>query len=204
VIAYKFLAAGRRGRFSNFTWPEPGEWVRASGPLDACRSGIHACAVDQLPFWLDEELWAVELGGETIRRGNQLVAESGQLTEQITAWSPATAHEYAEACARRGASHAIAALREAGHAGAAERIEGATAIEDLRSTAAEIAELYPDTRIAVMMARDGARRALTHAAPPAAYIAAHTAARVGGPEGYASERRWQADWLAERLGLGTA
>jgi hypothetical protein len=35
----------------------------------------------------------------------------------------------------------------------------------------------------------------------AAYIAAHAAARVDGPDGLAGERAWQARWLAVELDL---
>jgi hypothetical protein len=201
VIAYKFLAGGRRGRFSGFTWPEPGIWVRDDGPLDACRSGIHACAVEHLPFWLDLELWTVELEGEVLTRGNQLIGAGGRLLEQVSAWDQACGQDYAEACARRGAHHAIGALRAAGFDAAAERIELAGSVEELRATAAELAAAHPELPIAVAMARDGARRAVTGAVPTAAYIAAHTAARVGGADAYAAERRWQSGWLVDRLGL---
>ncbi|HEX3617761.1 MAG TPA: hypothetical protein VHU61_14570 [Solirubrobacteraceae bacterium] len=201
MIAYKFLAGARRGRFSAFTWPEPGTWVRDPGPLDVCRSGIHACAVEHLPFWLDQELWVIELDGEVLSRGNQLVAGAGRLVERVSGWTPACTQDYADECARRGARHAMTALRAAGFGAAATRLEEAASVEDLRAAAAELVAADPELPIAVAMARDGARRAVTGAAPTAAYIAAHTAARVGGSQAYAAERRRQADWLAARLGL---
>ena len=34
-----------------------------------------------------------------------------------------------------------------------------------------------------------------------AYIAAHAARELGGPEAEARERAWQARWLADRLGI---
>jgi hypothetical protein len=201
VIAYKFLAEARHGRFSGFTWPAPGAWVRDPGPLDVCRSGIHACAVEHLPFWVDQELWVIELDGDVLSRGNQLVAAGGRLVEPVAGWTPACAQDYADACAWRGAGFAVAALRSAGFADAGSLLERAASVEDLRAAAAELAAAHPELPIAVAMARDGARRAVTGAVPTAAYIAAHTAARVGGAEAYAAERRWQAGWLAARLGL---
>src|SRR5437660_664030 len=62
MIAYKFLRAGRIGPFSRFAWPEPGVWVRASAS-DRCRRGIHACRMRDLPWWLGQELWEIELDG---------------------------------------------------------------------------------------------------------------------------------------------
>jgi hypothetical protein len=51
------------------------------------------------------------------------------------------------------------------------------------------------------MAGDAARRALGGGAVVAAYIAAHTAARVDGAGALRSERNWQAEWLAAELSL---
>jgi hypothetical protein len=56
-------------------------------------------------------------------------------------------------------------------------------------------------RIPVMMAGDAAIRALGGAAVVAAYIAAHTAGRVDGPDALAAERAWQSEWLRDELGL---
>jgi hypothetical protein len=64
-----------------------------------------------------------------------------------------------------------------------------------------LADDVPDSRISLTIAGDGAVRALSGAAPTAAYIAAHAALRVDGPSGYASERVWQSRWLTRRLGL---
>jgi len=60
MIAYKFLRSGRIGPFSGYRWPEPGAWVDASG-TDPCRRGVHACRTADLPWWLADELWEIEL-----------------------------------------------------------------------------------------------------------------------------------------------
>ena len=52
---------------------------------------------------------------------------------------------------------------------------------------------------------DDARRILADGEPLVVALAAARAAdTVSEPDGYDSERAWQADWLAERLGLDTA
>ena len=60
MIAYKFLALGAVGRFSGFVWPRPDtrhyQWV-TTDRVELCNSGIHACRLQDLPFWLDDELW---------------------------------------------------------------------------------------------------------------------------------------------------
>ena len=63
--ALKALRAGAVGPFSGFRWPTPGDgpgqWVAASP--SPCASGVHACLRGQLPLWLHDELWEIELGG---------------------------------------------------------------------------------------------------------------------------------------------
>src|SRR5205807_7264389 len=105
------------------------------------------------------------------------------------------------ACAWRACGRAIQALRRAAHGQAADELVRAETLDEVIVTARRLAEDIPDTRISLTIAGDGAFRALTEAAPTAAYIAAHAALRVGGREGYEAERGWQSQWLSERLGL---
>jgi hypothetical protein len=106
----------------------------------------------------------------------------------------------ADACARRARDHAATALERAGAAALAVDLRD-------RATPRQVCDAVraaapPETaRIAVTMAGDAARRALGGAAVVAAYIAAHTAARVDGAGAVRSERNWQADWLGAELSL---
>jgi hypothetical protein len=99
VIAYKFLTRGRIGPFSRFEWPV-GEWVEA-GAADPCRRGVHACRIGDLPMWLDDELWEVELDGEIVEQERKLVAQRGRLTRRVEAWTPDAALAFGRFCARR-------------------------------------------------------------------------------------------------------
>jgi hypothetical protein len=101
VIVYKFLAAGAVGPFSGFRWPARGEWVETGLPLEACRRGVHAAELEELPEWLSDELWSVELGGEISRSNGLVVAERGRLVERVDAWDGDAAREFAAACAQR-------------------------------------------------------------------------------------------------------
>jgi hypothetical protein len=92
-------------------------------------------------------------------------------------------------------------LRIANRADAADQLVACTRLDDVRHAARQLAEHLPDTRISLTIARDGAVRALSGAAPTSAYIAAHAARRLDGPAGYAAERSWQSRWLVQRLGL---
>ena len=99
MIAYKFLAAGRLGPFTGFQW-EPGTWFDAPA-TDLCTRGIHACRVRDLPIWLHEELWEIELDGEVVEGDRKLVATRGRLTKRTERWTPEVAHEFGRFCARR-------------------------------------------------------------------------------------------------------
>jgi hypothetical protein len=166
-----------------------------------CRTGIHACDTQHLPWWLADELWEIELEDEVQLEEHKIVARAGRLRTRIEGWTAACATQYGEACAWRARDRAAQALRIANHADAADQLATCTTLDEVRRTALQLAEDLPDTRISLTIARDGAFRALSGAAPTSAYIAAHAARRLDGPAGYAAERSWQSRWLVERLGL---
>jgi hypothetical protein len=201
MIAYKFLRSGRTGPFSAFQWPEPGVWVRPVQEPAACRRGIHACRPRDLPWWLADELWEIELEGRVQIDEHKIVAPAGRLRSQIEAWTPACAQEYADACAWRAHERAVQALTRAGHRHEARQLASCATLDDVLAAARQVAEDIPETRISLTIAGDGAVRALTGAPPTSAYIAAHAAMRLDGAAGYADERAWQSRWLVERLGL---
>jgi hypothetical protein len=201
MIAYKFLRAGRVGPFSEFRWPEAGVWVRAGDKVAPCRTGIHACRPQDLPWWLADELWEIELEDEVQLEEHKVLARAGRLQTRIEGWTAARATQYGEACAWRARDRAAQALRIANHADAADQLTACTKLDEVRRAARQLAEHLPDTRISLTIARDGAVRALSGAAPTSAYIAAQAARRLDGPAGYAAERSWQSRWLVQRLAL---
>jgi len=203
MIALKFLRSGRVGPFSAFQWPKPGVWVRAPRDLAACKRGIHACRPDDLPWWLADELWEIELDGPVQPDEHKIIATAGRLRSQIEAWTPGCAQGYADACGWRAQERAVQALTRAGHRHEARRLAACPTLDDALVAARHLADEIPDTRISLAIAGDGAFRALTGAAPTSAYIAAHAAMRLDGAAGYAAERAWQSQWLVERLGLRT-
>ena len=97
--AFKFLLAGQVAPFSRFRWP-PGEWVEG-GDRAACNAGVHACEPGDLPFWLMDELWEIELAGPISRGRHKLVAERGRLVRRIDAWDHAAGEQFGEACVTR-------------------------------------------------------------------------------------------------------
>ena len=116
MLAYKFLRAGAVAPVSSFAWPapagsEPGDWIEASGPLEPCANGVHACRMAGLPTWIGDELWAVELGGEIVEFEGVLVARRGRLLSRMQGWNSDTSVEFARACAARAGERAA---RDAG------------------------------------------------------------------------------------------
>lgn len=200
MIAYKFLRAGRVGPFSGFQWPEPDVRVYAER-VSACRRGIHACRLSDLPWWLADELWEVELDARVKVDEHKLIAPSGRLRSRIETWTPACAQQYADACAWRAHGRAVQALTRAGHRRAAQQLAACATLDDVQVTARHLAGDIPETRVSVTIAADGAASALAGAAPASAYIAAHAAMRLDGADANSAERAWQSRWLAERLGI---
>ena len=138
MIAYKFLCTGSIGRFSGAPWPAAGQWLEASGALDACVSGVHATSLNALAYWFEDELWTVELDGEILDLGTALVARRGRLVARIEAW-PQVSAEFARDCVTQ-----IQTL--------AERSPGNARVEALAAEAAEHAELATAPRHAVIAA----------------------------------------------------
>jgi hypothetical protein len=100
VIAYKFLQPGRVAPFGGITWPEPGEWLEVE-KVDPCRSGVHACRADDLPYWLGlGELWQVELDEVAVDE-RKLVARRGRLVRPVEGWNDDTRQAFVAACAER-------------------------------------------------------------------------------------------------------
>jgi hypothetical protein len=123
--AYKFLRAGSVGPFTGFRW-ELGRWVEADGG-SLCEHGVHACRVDDLPFWVNEELWEVELDGDTVESRFKLVAPRGRIVRRVEAWTVAAAQALADAAAARARGLADARPGDGtarAYAGDAERRAG--------------------------------------------------------------------------------
>jgi hypothetical protein len=182
MIVYKFLCSGAIGPFSGYRWPLPepgaaGPWVVSAADAAVCHRGVHACRLKDLPWWLQDELWEAELDGTVTAGRHKVMAPRGRLVRRIDAWDAGCAQRFADACAQRAREHAATALERTGES--------------------------ETTHLAAAMAKDGARRARRGHAVPAAYIAAHAAAQVDGPDAMDAERAWQSEWLRTALALPT-
>jgi hypothetical protein len=211
MIAFKFLAAGGVGPFTEREWPIPapgtvGEWVVAPrGEL--ARYGVHACRPEDLSYWPHDELWIVELGGTILRAPHQLVASRGRMLERVAGWNEQGAREYAVACAWRARDLAAEALELAGLAREAASLRTCNDLVSLQSTAsAVVGDAGRDQpRGLAAYAAGAALRARQGRYPEASLQAAHLgAALLGREQGADAERAWQSAWLARRLDLAGA
>src|SRR5690242_18164858 len=108
--AYKFLRPGAVAPFTAVPWPQPdgdgpGAWLE-SAVAEPCRRGVHACTAADLPYWLQDELWEVELDGDVQRVGHKLVARRGRLVRRIADWNEDAARAFSRDCAGRAAGYA--------------------------------------------------------------------------------------------------
>jgi hypothetical protein len=96
VTHYKVLDAGGVAPFTRFAWPE-GEWVEADA-IEPCRSGIHACRVRDLPYWLGPELWEIELDRDLTEQERKVVAGRGRLLRRIPEWNLELLRAFTASC----------------------------------------------------------------------------------------------------------
>jgi hypothetical protein len=106
MLAWKFFAAGAVAPFTGVRWPDKG-WIESASGAD---QGVHACAVEHLPYWFDEELWEVELDGAISCHARQIVAARGRLVARIDEW-PAAREDFTAACVERTRKRIDEALR---------------------------------------------------------------------------------------------
>lgn len=170
-LAYKFTRPGALSPFTGFEWPV-GEWVEVEGEVGLCANGIHACRVEALPRWIDEELWRIEVDEVEEEREGVVIARRGRLIERIDAWDDEASRELARSCAARAREFA-------------ERVQDPL-VHARTTMIAAIAEGPDPSATALSM-----------------YTTAHMFDDVE-PGSYYDERRRQADWLRQRLGLEDA
>jgi hypothetical protein len=96
VIAYKVLEPGRVAPFTRVAWPD-GDWVEAEA-VQPCRSGIHACRVRDLPYWLGPELWEIELEGEVTEQTHKVAARRGRLVRRVAEWNAELLRAFTASC----------------------------------------------------------------------------------------------------------
>jgi hypothetical protein len=195
TTAYKFLRRGRIAPFAKVQWPPPHDskkWI--GGDV------VHACRVRHLPYWLNEELWHVELEGDVAEQGWALLATRGRLLARVEGW-PDAKQAFAADCAEVARGAAADVLKR-------KRLD-AEATTLLATDWGELPAFVDGThslggdaraRAAVQYAVEAGRS--LRDAPGVAFVAAAAAAHAEGTRAAAAEERGrQARWLAEHLCL---
>jgi hypothetical protein len=170
VRAFKYLRRGAHGRFSNFVWPR-GEWVEASEPVVRCARGIHACRLSDLPHWIDDELWHIELDGSLSETATMLIASRARLLAPVPGWQR-TKQELGAYCLERTRAFSASA-REPALENLAQRY--LRDVESLLSLGMIATAAYVSA------------------------VSARCASELDEVGAYAWERSVQASWLAERI-----
>ena len=110
MIAYKFLRLDGTSVFTGFRWQlpsgGPAGWVE--GPVQSCRSGVHACRVADLPLWVGRVLYEIELDGQIVELPTKVVASRGRLVRRVDAWEELR-DAYTRMCADRAHELALGA-----------------------------------------------------------------------------------------------
>lgn len=203
---WKFLRPGAVSPFAGYIWPV-GEWVTADAS-DICRAGFHACRLADLPYWLADEMWEVELGFPVQKSRHKITARSARLISRVVGWTPDRSSELAVACVGRTVEHTVAELLECGLDDAASRMADAEE-QQWDRVARECAELasargaWQAVKLCCYVS-DAIEAVASYPVASVAYIAARAAHQRSSAESddpYAAERAWQATWLAENLRL---
>jgi hypothetical protein len=192
------------------------------GELEPCVNGYHVVTLEQLPDWLGERIFEVEVGKEILPDDDKSVVRTCRLTRECTGWNERTARLFACDCAehvlslyeakypdddrprkaievaRRYAEgtatrEALAAARAAAWAAAGSVWDAA--VEELAVARAAAWDAAWDAAEAA----EGAAGAAALAAEGAAGAAALAAVRAAAWDAWAAEQQWQAARLEEIL-----
>ena len=209
--AYAFLDPAATDYVSGVRWPVPndrgpGAWLEAGAD-----SRLRGYPADQLLWWLDQQLWEVELAGDVQKTDRSVLGARGRLLAPVDTWTPEVARELTMDCALRLRDRAVVALAADGKGKAAAVLATAGDLESIAEAAASAASGDGGGSLLAGYTADLVRAASfmpdpARGAAVAARIAAH--AHAGGDEGkqgyeeaYAEERALQGEWLRSRLGL---
>lgn len=214
---YKFLAPGAVGAFSGFTWPtphaadRPGAWVMAPGQLEPCRVGLHVCRPADLPFWMLDELYAVEVDGLVLEYDGFVLTRRARLVRRVEPWGQERASAFSSDCVWRVRDLLVAALHDAGRDEEAHVVDGCGTVSELLEAGERLPCDGEQTGRLLAYLQDAARYALAtgsdsrwpaHAATVAFIAATAMRAAAGqerGERAGAAERARQADWLTEHV-----
>ncbi len=211
--AYVFLKSGAIDPFGKTSWITATNGEALRGPRTGNdRNQVRVCRVVDLPYWLNDELWQVELGEPITELACGISSKSARLVRQIPEWSPPRARTFAE----EAVWHSQRQILAASTADVAAHMRTLDSIEKLASLAAlgspEIADLdRGGAGATIRMLGESADDLRLGLLPLALHEAAMAVGMLaaggahGDPDVFEAamheERRWQATRLQESLPL---
>jgi len=209
---YKFLRRGGVAPFSGLAW-RVGEWVKAEGALKPCVNGIHVCRLGDLPYWLSDELWEVDVLGDRVPAAQTLVVARARLRERVGGWPKPIARALANECVWRVRELAVRELTRLKQP-EADELASCSSVRDLGAVSGRALRRRRERPAAALEfigfavdAAEFASKGPTTAARYVSYVAAHAAEKAKpeqrlrpGESRFALERERQAAVLQE-LGL---
>jgi hypothetical protein len=204
---YKFLEEDGTSIWSATPWPlptaRPGAWVE-SREVRPCHAGVHACRLEELAYWMRPTMWEIELDGPIVESRHKVVAPRGRLVRRIDEY-PVAVRELGAVAAWRTRDRAVAALRAEGRDQLADRLGECETLSGLEALRADVTDDGSHGSQAALMAVDSAQFAPEGPIGASPFFASNAAGYEADDfdAGFAAERRFQSDWLAQRLGLGS-
>jgi len=107
---YKFLTEDNRDEYSGYDYTpylpkgsEPGEWLPEISieNLKECADGYHACKPAQLLYWINAQLYEVELSGKIIDSDSKSYAQRMRFVRKVETWNEKTAQQFNIWCAEQ-------------------------------------------------------------------------------------------------------
>ena len=207
IKRYKILGKGGvaiNGGTGQWSLPQdgkPGAWMPKIENIEPCVRGYHLCRVEDLVYWLNEEIYEAEGRGKFVRYENKDVFPEARLLRKLDTWDEKSGRLFAADCVEHvlhifekkypNDNRPRAAIRAA-------RDFAYRKITKSQLTAARDAARDAARAAAWDAARDAARAAAWDAARAAAWDAAWDAA---GAAARAAERKWQSTKLREVLNI---
>ena len=199
---YKTTKQNRNGTHTSFQYPEIGEWTApVKGNLEACENGYHFCTIEQLPIWVNAEIYEIEVDEEILECNDKCVARSIRLVKKLN-WNEKTQRLFAADCAE----HVLHVFEEKYPDDDRPRkaIEAARKFAYGKIRKKELSDAWAAACVAACGAACYAVYYSAHAAADAAhgaiyYAAADAAWAAATTKNKEAERKWQAERLAYYL-----
>lgn len=214
-MAYKFLNSAGCSLLTGQHWPlpegtEPGSWIDA-GAVRPCHQGVHACRPEDLPYWIDIDLWRIELEGQVTESDHKIVARRGRIVSRVETWS-SVSPRFSEMAVWRTRDLAIKTLMAENETNLALQVQSVATVDEvleLRDAADELGDESPLGR-SIGYAVDCAELAIEDGPASTAFVSAAAAGfaamEASGDEAsyhaaFSDERQYQAAWLSRGLQL---